>query len=85
MRRYRRDNGCVIVTFYEHIAESEITSYFEQYGLDGVRVSTLKKRYAVEVPTGKEEHWKKTFQDNLNVEDVCSQVIEGYKKKSYKR
>ena len=59
--------GTVVVTFYADITEKVIETYLDKEGLEGIKVSQLRNRYAIDVPVGKEELYIQKFSANMEI------------------
>lgn len=76
-----RNTGTIIITFYEDISSVEIEEYLEGLDVEGTLVSTLAKKYAVEVPPGKEGLFVNKLSESDLVKYVCPYVLEGRRHK----
>lgn len=71
----------IIVSFNDFATSFDIKEFLESHSLKGVEISSTMKRYAIDVPVGREEHFAKLFRESELVRLVCSKVIQGYKPK----
>ena len=70
--RSKDKNNTLMVKFYEDVADKEAHAMLAWLGLSGTRVSTLIKRWAVEVPYWREEEYLDKFYESEIVEVVHS-------------
>ncbi len=68
--RYKDKNNTLLVRFYEDVPDKEAHSFLAWLGISGTKVSTLIKRWAVEVPYWKEEEFLDKLYDSEIVEVV---------------
>lgn len=68
--RYKDKNNTLLVRFYEDVSDKEAHSFLAWLGVSGTKVSTLIKRWAVEVPYWKEEDFLDKFYSSEIVEVV---------------
>jgi hypothetical protein len=68
--RSRDKNNTLMVRFYEDVADKEVHAMLAWLGISGNRVSTLIKRWAVEVPYWREEE----FLDKLYESDLVEAI-----------
>ena len=71
--------GMIVVRFDAGTSEKEIYDLLDEYRLRGTKVSDFVKRWTIEVPPDKEEHFIETFRNNELVESVSSSFIKGHK------
>jgi hypothetical protein len=65
-KRFKDKNNTILVKFYDDVADKEVHSTLAWMGVSGVRVSTLIRRWAVEVPYWRvEEYLDKLYESNL--------------------
>jgi hypothetical protein len=69
-KRMRDKHNTVLVKFYENITDKEVRSVLAHMGLSGTRVSTLVRRWAVEVPYWLEGDYIVKFYNNDMVEAI---------------
>lgn len=74
--RSKDKNNTLLVKFYEDVADKEVHSMLAWMGISGTRVSTLIKRWAVEVPYWKEEE----FLDKLYANELVMAVHDSFDK-----
>lgn len=68
--RSKDKNNTLVVKFYEDVADKEVHSALAWLGIHGIRVSTLIRRWAVEVPYWKEEEMLDRLYESELVESV---------------
>lgn len=68
--RQKDKYNTLLVKFYEDVADKEAHSTLAWLGVSGSRVSTLIKRWAVEVPYWKEDEFINKFYASDLVESV---------------
>lgn len=81
-KRIKDKNNTILVKFYEGVADKEVHSMLAWMGISGTRVSTLIKRWAVEVPYWREEEYLDKFYASELVQAVHdsfdkSEIAEG--------
>lgn len=69
-KRMKDKYNTILVRFYEDVADKEAHSTLAWLGVSGTRVSTLLKRWAVEVPWWKEAEFVQKLYENELVECV---------------
>lgn len=74
--RSRDKNNTLIVRFYEDVADKEVHALLAWMGVSGTRVSTLIRRWAVEVPYWREEE----FLDKLYASELVEVVSNHFDK-----
>jgi hypothetical protein len=62
----------LVLNFDNGYSDSEIENVFKEFNVWGTKVSSLIKRYAVEIPAGKEEE----FMDKFEERDEVSYIFE---------
>ena len=70
-----------VIVLFNQISDETIENMLADNSLAGTRVSPILKRYAVDVPVGREETYMKLLRASDLVQHVCSQFIPGYKPK----
>jgi len=68
--RFKDKNNTLLVKFYDDVADKEVHSMLAWMGVSGTRVSTLIRRWAVEVPYWKEEEYLHRFYESELVQAV---------------
>lgn len=74
--RIKDKNNTLLVKCYDDVADKEVHSMLAWMGISGTRVSTLIKRWAVEVPYWKEEE----FLDKLYNSELVVAVHDSFDK-----
>ena len=74
--RSKDKNNTLMVRFYDDVADKEVHSMLAWLGISGTRVSTLIKRWAVEVPYWREEE----FLDKLYESELVDVVSNHFDK-----
>jgi hypothetical protein len=69
-KRTRDKYNTLLVKFYENATDKEVRSVLAHMGLNGTRVSTLVRRWAVEVPYWLEGDYIVKFYNNDMVEAI---------------
>ena len=78
MRR-RSIPSTLIISLQPFASDGEFETLLEDQSLFGTQVSSLTKKYAVEVPPGEEEKFKQFFEDCILVKYVSSEYIKGHR------
>jgi hypothetical protein len=68
--RAKDKNNTLLVKFYDDAGDKEVRAMLATMGVSGTRVSTLIKRWAVEVPYWREEEYLYKFYDSELVQAV---------------
>jgi hypothetical protein len=68
--RIKDKNNTLLVKFYDDAGDKEVRAMLATIGVSGIRVSTLVKRWAVEVPYWREEEYLYKFHDSELVQAV---------------
>lgn len=74
--RSKDKNNTLIVRFYDDVADKEVHSMLAWLGISGTRVSTLIRRWAVEIPYWREEE----FLDKLYESELVDVVSNHFDK-----
>lgn len=69
--------GTLIVDFYNDISDESIRDFFGKQGISGNLASTLNKRYAVDVPAGKEDVYLQKFEQSELIKRVNQHYLKG--------
>lgn len=69
-KRIRDKHNTILVKFYENITDREVRSALAMIGVSGTRVSTLIRRWAVEVPYWVEKEYVEKFYESDIVQAV---------------
>ena len=75
-------NSTIFVIF-EPLSNKEIRLFLAGHSLVGTEVSSLMHRYTVEVPLGKEEHFKTLLSESDIVRSVSEPVLEGRPRRKF--
>lgn len=79
-KRSKDKYNTILVKFYNDVGDKEARSLLAQMGVGGTRVSTLIKRWAVEVPYWRENEYLNKFYDSelvMAVHDSFDKSYEG--------
>lgn len=68
--RFKDKNNTLLVKFYEDVGDKEVRAMLATMGVSGSRVSTLIRRWAVDVPYWREEEFIYKFYDSETVQAV---------------
>ena len=69
-KRFRDKHNTILVKFYEDITDREVRSTLAMMGVSGTRVSSLVRRWAVEVPYWVEKEYVEKFYESELVQAV---------------
>lgn len=69
-KRIRDKHNTILVKFYENVTDREARSELATMGVSGTRVSTLIRRWAVEVPYWVEKEYIEKFYESDIVQAV---------------
>lgn len=79
-KRSKDKYNTILVKFYDDVGDKEARSLLSHMGVGGTRVSTLIKRWAVEVPYWRENEYLNKFYDSelvMAVHDSFDKSYEG--------
>jgi hypothetical protein len=68
--RIKDKTNTLLVKFYEDAGDKEVRAMLATMGVSGTRVSTLVKRWAVDVPYWREEEYLYKFYDSEIVQAI---------------
>lgn len=68
--RIKDKNKSIFVKFHDDVSDKEVCKLMSSIGVNGTRVSTLLKRWAIEVPFWKEDFYCEKFLNNALVETI---------------
>lgn len=69
-KRIKERNKSIFVKFYDDVTDQQACKLMASFGVTGTRVSTLLKRWAIEVPFWKEEFYCDKFLGSDLVETI---------------
>ena len=78
MRR-RSIPGTLIIRLSDHVTTEEFEDFLDEYGLAGTAVSSLTRKYAIDVPAEEEERYQQFFEESGLVSYVNPDFIKGKK------
>jgi hypothetical protein len=77
-KRPKDKYNTILIKFYDDVGDKEARSLLAHLGVGGSRVSTLIKRWAVEVPYWREEEYLNKFYDSELVMAVHDSFDKSY-------
>lgn len=76
-------NNSTIFVVFEPVPDKDVKIFLSDHALFGTRVSSLINRYAVEVPFGKEDHFKTLLSESSIVKSVSEPFLEGRPRRKF--
>lgn len=74
--RVKDKNNTLVVKFYDDVSDKEVHEMLAWMGISGCRVSSLLKRWAIEVP-----YWKeREFAEKLYQKDIVESISNSFSK-----